>query len=127
MMMLQNKNILILDDEERLVEIYTEVLKLSISDSLFFYTTKDGDEALQFFRSESRKIDLLITDIMHTGTSTFDLIKILRDDYPTVKVLIISGAINMFGKDELATADKFFHKPIKINKLVAAVKQLLGL
>ena len=126
-MMSRKISILILDDEEYMSEIYQAVLRESISDSLFFYTTKDSDEALQFFRNESRKIDLLITDIMHPGFSTFNLIKILRDDYPTVKVLIISGAINMFGKDKLATADKFFHKPIKLNKLVAAVKQLLGL
>ena len=99
--MLRKSSILVLDDEKCLLELYPVILRTLVSDSLFFYTTKYGDEALQFIRSESRKIDLLITDIMHTGTSTFDLIKILRDDYPAVKVLIISGAINMFGKDKL--------------------------
>ena len=125
--MLRKSSILVLDDEKCLLELYPVILRTLVSDSLFFYTTKYGDEALQFIRSESRKIDLLITDIMHTGTSTFDLIKILRDDYPTVKVLIISAAINMFDKDKIATADKFFHKPLEVSEFVAAVKQLLGL
>ena len=83
------KNILILEDEKALQQLYEDILQHYSPHSLNFMNTVHGDQALNLIQNPT-PIDLLVSDIMHPGLSVFDMIRILKADYPSIKILILS-------------------------------------
>jgi CheY-like chemotaxis protein len=81
---------------------------------------KNGDEGLQHYRAAPT--DLVITDIQMPVMDGLQMIKELRDDFPTAKVIAISGA-----KDQLAAARTCsqctFEKPLYMEEFLDAVQK----
>jgi DNA-binding NarL/FixJ family response regulator len=74
----------------------------------------------------SRGCDLLITDLAMPGGEGIETIRGARRQYPTLKILAISGA---FGKEMLRTAEILganasLSKPFTAEQLTAAVQSL---
>jgi DNA-binding response OmpR family regulator len=118
--------ILVIDDEEP--------MRLMLRRSL----TKAGDEAIEAANGkealslqEKNPADLIITDIIMPEMEGIDTIMAFRENYPRVKIIAISGG-GQIGSDEyLDLADKLgadwtFAKPFSLNRLMSAVKELLG-
>ena len=81
---------------------------------------ENGDEGLRYYRAEPA--DLVIVDIQMPVMDGLQMIKELRGDFPTAKIIAISGE-----KSRLATAQTFsqctFQKPLSMEEFLDAVQK----
>jgi len=90
----QKKSILIVDDEEDLTWSISRYLQRN--DSLFDVTcVSSGDEALGLLHKTP--IDLIISDVRMPGISGLELLGLVNENYPAIKVIIMTA----FGSDVL--------------------------
>jgi signal transduction histidine kinase len=80
-------------------------------------------DALELFREEPRRIDLVVTDVRMLGQSGPAMAKVMRRLRPDVRVLYVSG----FPGDqaELAAGDGFLAKPFSREALRGHVRAIL--
>jgi len=72
--------------------------------------------------------DLVITDIYMPEKDGLEVIIELRKEFPTVKIIAISGNVsanNALRVAETLGAQRTFRKPFQVPELVQAVRQLL--
>jgi two-component system cell cycle sensor histidine kinase/response regulator CckA len=86
---------------------------------------KSGDAALEIL--ETTAIDLLITDIVMPQMDGTQLIKLVREKHPALKVICISGyAEEAFRKRlDMAEGIHFLAKPFSLDQLAGKVKDVL--
>ena len=118
-------SILILDDGEVLLAYYNKLFKDELPYQVSITTVKDGDGAYRILKESNGNFNLMITDILHTGMSTFELIAFIREEFPKMKVLISSSALEMFSQDKLSLADAVIAIPFTNEKLLDVVSRLL--
>ena len=127
---LQDKTILIVDDEFDILDLFRECLKSE------GYTVHVFNEAVEFFKHfhENDFPSIIISDYKMPKLGGIDLIKKIReiDTEFKVKIILISaylqdGITSNYGTDELKILkiDKILEKPIKINELIRTVKNLI--
>jgi len=120
-----NETILLVDDEEIVIEVGSQLLeKLGYS----VLEAKSGKEAITIFQENTDKIDMIILDIIMPdmgGGEAFDKIKKI---VPDVKVLLSSG----YSIDGKATeilkrgCDGFIQKPFNIKDLSKKIREVLN-
>lgn len=90
-----------------------------------------GEEALALLSAPAApKVDLLITDVVMPGLDGPALVNAVRQRWPAMKVIFISG----YAEDRLREGleqrqehrDMFLPKPFSLKQLAAAVKAMLG-
>ncbi len=85
-----------------------------------------GDEALGHLETKSNEIDLVLTDYIMPKMTGLDLLKVIRDKYPFMPVIIMTA----FGdKDVVIEAlknrcDGFIEKPFGIEMLIEEMKRV---
>ncbi|WP_404381579.1 PAS-domain containing protein [Caenispirillum salinarum] len=87
----------------------------------------DGEEALDVWRSEGEGIDVLVSDMVMPGLGGLDLVRAMREDYPHLKVVLVSGYAAE-AEDRLADLGEgvtFLAKPVDPDRLLAAVRAAL--
>lgn len=117
--------ILIIDDEDiarRMFRIMLEREGHEVAEA------SNGNEGLE--RIRDFKADLVITDIVMPEKEGIETIKDLRKEFPEVKIIAISGGGRITPDAYLEVAesmgaDASFEKPIRREKLVKAVEELL--
>ena len=109
--------ILIVDDEPAIRRVVKEAL-----DSFDVVEAGDGKEALQKVQEE--RPDLVIADIKMPQMDGFTLLTHLRDKYPDLPVLALSGYVD---PEEIQqyTFDGFVQKPIQLEEFRKAVEGTL--
>ncbi len=80
------ESILIIDDEPALRELFREILEYN---GYRVYVADDGLRGLQLLKSHH--VDLVICDIIMPDMSGFDLVNSVRQQYPDMKIQMISG------------------------------------
>jgi len=75
--------------------------------------------------------DVIITDIFMPDFDGIETIRELRRVAPRVKVIVVSGGdstgtLNMLEDAKLLGADRAFHKPLKPEELLGAVREMLS-
>jgi|WetSurMetagenome_2_1015567.scaffolds.fasta_scaffold00497_2 two-component system, cell cycle sensor histidine kinase and response regulator CckA len=88
---------------------------------------RDGDETLQIFSSNVRKIDLLVLDMImpkKNGKEIFDAIRVIR---PSMKFLFISGYTSEYFNErtELGDGIELMLKPVSPRVLLNKVREIL--
>ncbi len=78
-----SKNILIVDDDEDLVEIMTERLKMR---GMTVTPASTAAEALVLIEEET--FDVMIIDFMLPGTDGLQAIKLIRDKQPRLRIIL---------------------------------------
>lgn len=78
--------ILVVDDEPDICDLLREILSLAGYDVL---VASDGDSAMTLLRKQP--VDLILTDIFMPGKEGIETIMELRRDFPTVKIVAMSG------------------------------------
>ncbi len=109
-----NKKVLIVDDEEEIVVFMSKFLKRLKIDSV---VCASGEEAIEIYKNQN--FDCVLLDIHLGGISGVDVLKILKDFDPNIKVIIITGSISGDNKDmvmRLGALD-YLQKPIELNDL----------
>ena len=118
--------ILLVDDEDLLREGVREILEMS---DYTVIEARDGEEALSLFAINN--VDLVISDIVMPNMDGVDFVSRLRESFPDVPILTISGGSRVvsarFGLDSalLSGANASLTKPFTAKQLLEKVKSLL--
>ena len=109
--------ILLVDDEDYIREIFISALR-----EFDVVAASSGAEAVEL--AGQREPDLLITDFRMPDMDGLALMDSVRQLYPNVPVLVISGSLD--AAPEPSAEFEFLRKPVRLSNLVARVKELLG-
>ena len=62
----------------------------------------DGDEAVDLYRASP--FDVLVLDLLMPRRDGFETLRVLREEFPDIRTLVISGAWRVGGRDALSYA-----------------------
>lgn len=119
------KRLLVVDDEAPILKLVERILSM---DNYEIRTADSGFSAVRLLDEPGAlPVDLLVTDLMMPGMSGRELALIVRERYPSVRVLYQTGfADNLFsGVQELGTGEAFVEKPYSAVGLLEATRLLM--
>lgn len=117
--------ILVIDDDTKILEAITEILKEYHHDAITISDPEDIDTHL-----EDRSIDLVVTDLIMPTMDGLEVISRIRSNYPGIKILAMSGGAKA-GPDsylplsKMLGANEIIEKPFTIAELMTAINKLL--
>jgi DNA-binding NtrC family response regulator len=122
---LDNKKILIIDDDSGMLRVMEKVLRREGCVVTVATWAKEGFERLA---ASTSPFDLVITDLRMPGASGMTILQAVRIAYPQVPVIIITafGSPDLdadWWKEQGATA--YLEKPIDAAHLVEAVRRAM--
>jgi len=103
-------SVLLVDDNAAVLRALSRTLR---DDELEVYTAADADDALEVLRKHL--IDIILTDIDMPGMSGFELLAIVRREFPDMIRMMLTGdatterAVAAINEGEVA---RFFPKPV---------------
>ncbi len=121
------KTILLVEDEDMLRGLIRELLEIK---GYAVLEACQGLEALELLKEKVTDVDLVLTDVVMPHMSGSEMVDRLRSDYPSVKVIFMSG----YTGSSNASIHKFLEmpgvaflqKPFRLNVLISQVEALLG-
>ncbi len=116
--------ILLIDDESAILEILEKTLILT---GYKVITAQSGKEALEIYKENQDRIDLVLLDMIMPGMSGGKVFDLLRELNPGVKVILSSG-YSMGGEASKIMArgcNGFIQKPYHISELSKKIKEVL--
>lgn len=119
---MSNPRILLIDDEAELVQTLVERLAFRSIDAV---AEMDGHSALERIQKES--FDLVIADIKMPGLGGLEVVGILRERYPDVKIILITGhgLLDEEMEMDIEGVSEILIKPFSIDVLITAIKRAL--
>ncbi len=116
--------ILVVDDEEGIRRLLRQILE---SAGYEVAEAVNGREAL--LKVEARSTDLVITDLVMPDQEGLETIRALLRQYPSIKVIAISGAFGgaFLKPAQLMGVQAAIPKPIRPDVLLKTVRQVLGI
>lgn len=120
------KKILLIDDDIQIRKMMKQKLERK---GYQVETAVDGKEGENFFRNDPA--DLVITDLIMPEKDGIETITELRKEFPDIKIIAISGGGQLHPDMYLKIAknigaDYTFRKPVEMDKLFDAVKEIIG-
>lgn len=119
------KRVLVVDDEQPVLKLLVRVLSV---DNYEIQSTDSPVEAARLLDLPSfRGVDLLVTDLMMPKMNGRELAALVRQRYPSARVLYVTGfADTLFkGVNELGDGESFIEKPFGAEGLLEAVRLLM--
>jgi len=128
--------LMIVDDEPDVRAAMARVLERA---GFAVLLVASADEAIAALRTE--RVDLLITDMIMPGLNGADLIRVVKRDFPEIRVVAISGGGNFWPQGykpeaittsaylaaaEKAGADGAISKPFEILELLEVVRSVIA-
>jgi len=116
----QPSKILLVDDEREFVKTLSERLTLRNMGSAVVH---DGESALRLI--EQDEPDVMVLDLKMPGQSGIDVLKKVKQAYPSIEIIILTGHGSENDKKqcmELGAFD-YLYKPLDITKLSAVIKK----
>ena len=116
--------ILVIDDEKPIREMLTDILE---EEGHEVTCAKDGIEGIAQYRETLH--DLIITDVFMPEKSGLETILDLKDEFPQIKIIAMSGAkgqIDILAMSEEWGADGVLSKPFKAGEVTSKIRVLLG-
>jgi two-component system, cell cycle sensor histidine kinase and response regulator CckA len=88
----------------------------------------NGEAALEVVNGAGAPIDLIISDVVMPGMDGYTLIKLVRQQNPGVKVILISGYAEDAIPEEIGRdpSVNFLPKPFSLKQLAGRVKEVMG-
>ena len=121
---MEAKTVLLVDDEEIVIGVGKQMLeKLQFS----VLTAQNGAEALDVYRNNQNKIDLVILDMILPDMGAAEIFDELRSINPTLKVLLSSGYSADQQTSELLNHGfgGFIQKPFNMASLSGKIQEIL--
>lgn len=118
--------ILLVDDEKLLLDSLEIIL--SLSDMEIVGKAADGNAALHILEQTDKSCDLALVDLNMKGMGGIELIKILKEKYPEIKILVLTT----FYDDKSITsaiaggADGYLLKDSGRDVILGAISQIIG-
>ena len=118
--------ILIADDHQLFADGVKSLLQSS-KDIEVLYMVSNGQEALSIIENNPTAIDLILTDVSMPLLSGIELCKVIKNKFPSIKVLIISMFNNatVVKESVLAEADGYLLKTSSKEHFFTAIHKLL--
>lgn len=115
--------VLIVDDEEELVHALVERLDLRGIEAI---GVTNGHDALERIYHES--FDVMLLDVKMPGLGGLEVIKKVKEKWPNLQVLLLTGHGSTRDAEEgmRAGAFKYVMKPVNIEDLVALLREACG-
>ncbi|RNL50149.1 response regulator [Pedobacter jejuensis] len=119
---MENKRILIADDDEGIVDAVTMILQVMGYEVDYTY---DGGAVLE---SVKKKPDLILLDIWMSGHDGRDICRQLKSDpeFKEIPILMISASRDIKQSALDAGANDFMEKPFEMDSLLNKVTHLLN-
>ncbi len=114
--------IMVIDDEK----IVGDMAKLSLEQEGYSVETfLNAEPALK--RLEAEKFDVVVTDYKMKGIDGMEVLKTVKERYPSTHVIMITAFANLDAAIEALRQDvhDFFPKPVKIKELKASIRRAL--
>jgi DNA-binding response OmpR family regulator len=115
------RTILLVEDDEL---VRDAMMRILVREGYQVLTAPTGHDAIGLLRTPLSPIDVVLLDIGLPDVSGIDLCARLRELFPAMPVVVVTGAA---GPDEAAELrrlgiTRFFCKPIAIDQLVVALR-----
>ena len=121
------KKILIIEDDKR--------LRVALAENLqnYGFEVSEAENGLDGINKHKERVaDLIVMDIIMPEKEGIETIREIKRDYPSVKIIAISGG-GVLGPDHYLNvalaigADKAIKKPFRTEKLVETINELLDI
>jgi len=115
--------VLVVDDDHQVLDLVTEVLRTAGFQSA---SAMNARQALANLRRE--QFHLLITDVRLPDSSGIDLLRIVRDKYPNLPAIVVTGYASIDGTKEALNlgAVDYIPKPFTPSQLLSAVERAIA-
>jgi DNA-binding NtrC family response regulator len=112
--------VLMVDDEEDFVKALAERMKMRDLDS---NVALNGEEALQLLQ-EDQVPDVMVLDLRMPGIDGMEVLRRVRQAYPQVQVIILTGHGTERDEEEAKRLGAFAYlqKPVELEKLIQTLK-----
>ena len=119
-------SILVIDDDQAMRSTIRKILEREGHE---VREASDGEAGLRVHRD--RPADVVVTDVIMPGKEGIETVLELREDYPDVRILVISGGGTVLAESTLSDAealgaDASLSKPFTVDQLRNAVNALLA-
>jgi YesN/AraC family two-component response regulator len=117
-------NILCVEDD---FELRNQLVVLLSNFFNNIYIAEDGVEAIKVYRENNSDFELILTDINMPNMNGVDLIKLIKEEKPEQKIVVLSAHDNEEYIEELKALNinEFLKKPVKLNLFVQIVVKLM--
>lgn len=118
--MKSQSSILVVDDERTMLSLLEKILS---QDGYQVYLATNGREALAVI--EKQHVDIIITDVKMPELDGFGLLKIVKNEYPEISVIMMTGYGDTYTvKDALLLgADEYITKPFRSPEISLVVER----
>ena len=117
------RSVLVVDDEPNLVL----ATKLALADAGWSVATAaTGEEALEHL--EQHRVDVMVLDLRLPGLDGLEVLRVVRDEHPEVRVLVMSayGTVEAAVEALVLGASDFLRKPFSPGELVESVDDVFS-
>jgi DNA-binding NtrC family response regulator len=113
-------SVLIVDDEEMMRNLLNKILS---REGYKIRSAEDGVAALEVLKEE--RVDIIISDMKMPRLNGFELLKIVKNEYPKIGVIIMTAYGDTYTvKDALLLgADEYITKPFKSYEISLVVER----
>jgi two-component system cell cycle sensor histidine kinase/response regulator CckA len=119
------KRLMIVDDELPILKLVTRILA---TDNYEIASAQSGEAAAELIAApDFQGIDLLVTDLLMPGMNGRQLAEIVRQRFPRVRVLYVTGFADTLFQNlqELGEGESFIEKPFGTDGLLEATRLLM--
>ncbi len=108
-------NVLIVDDEEQFLDVFSKRLQ---GRGMKVDTSVSGDDAIE--KAKGKQFDAIVIDLVMPGMNGIETLKRLKDENPDLQIIVLTGHATVEKGIEAmkAGASDFMEKPVDINKLM---------
>jgi two-component system alkaline phosphatase synthesis response regulator PhoP len=119
------KRILVIDDQESMRSIISQMLK---DKGYAVVAAADGEEGLKLFSQKPELIDLVIADVNMPKKDGFEVLRTIKSSRPQTPVILMTGAnedmAKYFGKE--FKADGIINKPFAVEETLNTIEKFLN-
>lgn len=117
-------NVLVIDDEAGIRSILKDVLE---DENYNVFLAEDGFSGLNILNNEP--IDVVILDVWLPNMGGIEVLKKIKEDYPDIEVVVISGHanINLAVQAVKMGAFDFLEKPLSLDKIITVTRNAINL
>ncbi len=113
-------NILVVDDVPQVGKTVVQMLK-----TIGLHAEVETESRKAIHRLSQKKYDIIICDLAMPELNGIDLSVLVKQKYPNTKFIILTGWPGKFKKEGYNNVDQILRKPITIEELAQAIKNIL--
>lgn len=121
----QSQCLLLVDDEANVLAALQRLFRRHGYETL---TAQSGDDALEVLAAESRRVDVILSDMRMPGMRGSDFLKRAHHDYPEIPRMLLTGFTELEDAAEAINEGhifRYFNKPWDDEELLNGVKDAL--